>query len=876
MIKARLAEQNKVCLVFDTMQANAWESNGKVNGEGISHVLKLLTEGGVPTDCISAVCLCDVYQKGKAQDYKDKKEYIDELFATYGFNVLVPVGAEAFTRTVGFKGQQKYLVRSLESEVYSGQKVIPLQNPAQIKYDPSVLDTIKETIKLIKTQCEFPEVVVEKKLETHYTIIDTMAKFNSFVGEMMEPETNVIAYDLETTGLMFNVDEPTTIQFSHKPGYSFLIPCKTKGDYPAAPQVWSDGEWEYILDCLRALFADKSKTIVGHVKKFDDKFCYHHWGIPLQKENSWDTMIAAFLCDENSSNGLKDLACKYTDLGNYEQGLDRFKQEYCKKHKMKLKDFSYGLVPFEILAPYALTDTDATIRLYHFFKEELVKEEQQEPFRIIMRITWLLTRFELNGFPINVEYGQKLKLEMERDIVALKLELLQEPLIQQACDLLAADELAKLNTNRKKKLEALPRPFEFNLGSGPQKARLFFEVMKLKEVKKTKKGAPSTDKESLAVWCRTVPKHRELLQKISHYGELCKFLTTYVVGILSRTVNGRVHPTFNAVGARTGRTSCRTPNWQNIPARGDARKMKLVKAIKKMVEAPEGQLIVGADLSAIEMLWMAIASGDEKLLEIFRGDGLIHEYVTMELFDYIDCDPKDIKVKFEFERNSVAKRVQFLSIYGGGAETLARGVNESIIERVEMAKARGEVLKLTEFTKRDGQQILDRYFEKFSGVAQYMEDTTAFVLKHGYAVSPFGFRRRVPGVYSDDEGVKAQALRQAINQTIQNPASISLLLSMCNLQEEIDERGLAILLMGSIHDSGYQQVYEDDLIEGRDLLLKHMTAPPIPNCPVPVRAEAEWGRDWAGFSKDFGVNLTAELSEEDEDADEEDELEVAA
>lgn len=178
------------------------------------------------------------------------------------------------------------------------------------------------------------------------------------------------------------------------------------------------------------------------------------------------------------------------------------------------------------------------------------------------------------------------------------------------------------------------------------------------------------------------------------------------------------------------------------------------------------------------------------------------------------------------------------------------------------------------------QKILDDYFEKYKGVDQYIKDTTLFALQNGYAKSFFGFKRRVPAINSEDEGLKAQAARQAVNATIQNPASISLLLSICNMQEEIDEmvergelRHDDIQILGTIHDAAYCQVTENLLLLARDLLLKHMTAPPMENCPVPIRAEAEWGKSWDAFDEDFG---TAMVDEEDSEDEDEDDLEDAA
>ena len=877
MVKARIGKNPKVLMVFDTIQHKQWATAGRVSEKGIETLLRKFKDAGVSFDDVSAVCLADVYDKPKAAEYKYKAPYVEELIETYGFNVCIPVGAAPFEKLAGIKGAGKYAGKVLMSEKIPGLKLLPCPSPAAAKYDPGVHNVIAEVVRKAAVEMEYPEIREEAKIETKYQVINTIQAFNTFAEYFIGPFVPEFAYDLETTGLYFNIDEILTIQFTHKVGYSYLIPCNTIGNYPAAPNPWSDEEWQYIQEKLRVLFTEPNKTVIGHNKKFDDKFLYHHWGIPLQKGRSFDTMIASFLCNENTPNDLKSLACSLTDLGDYELPLEKFKDEYCKKNKI-LKNqskknpekpyFNYGLIPFDILAQYALTDTDATYRLYLHFKEELKKEEQEKTFGLVMRITWLLTRFELVGWPVNTEYGLSLKDKLQEDIKNVEAELLQHPAIKKAETILAARKLDKENAKRKNKISALKEPFVFNLSSNDQKKVLFFEVLGFEVVKRSKisKG-PATDKEAVSIWMRTIPEHKKFLQDLQHYSEMSKFLSTYVIGILSKTVNGRVHPTYNACGAKTGRTSSKDPNFQNLPARGDDRKMKLVKAIKKMIEAPEGHLLLGADLSAIEMAWACIVSGDKKLEEIFVNGIDIHGAVACELFDYIECHPNEVKKLYEFERNSVSKAVQFLSIYGGTADALSRKVNDSIIERQEMAKAKGETLDLVEYTKEMAQGILDDYFRKYSGVNQYIKDTTLFALQHGYTVSPYGYRRRVPAVNSDDEGVKAQAIRQAINSTIQNPASVGLLLSICNLQEEIDDKGLPILLLGTCHDACYCQVTAVELITARDRLLYHMTQPPTPDCPIPIRAEAEFGKDWASFTTDFGTAMV-DLSDEDEELEE--------
>lgn len=895
-IKALIGPTPNILLVYDTMQSEGWRKNGRAGRDvATDKLLSRLEKAGVQYEEISIVSLSDVPTNPKASDFKFKLPYVQELIETYSFNVIVPVGAAAFEKITGLKGAAKYFGHALISEVYPGQKILPCPNPSAIKYDPGVALVLDRVIKLAVTEKEFPDLREGEKLETHYAILDTLPKIRKWF-EYYRDHVDLFAYDLETTGFQFNRDEITTIQFSHKPGYSYLIPCRTAGEWPAAPYKWSDEEWAEILGMLKELFADPGKRIGGHNKKFDDKFINFWWGIPLQKGRSLDTMIASFLCDENSPNGLKELACQLTDLGDYELGLEKFKDAYCKKHKVLKKAstknpdkpvFSYGMVPFDILADYALKDTDATIRLWYHFEKEMEKEGVRKTFDMLMRITWLLTRFEQNGWSVDVPYGEQLAVKMREEIAELEQKLLQHPEVKKASMMLEVAKLRKENEKRVKKLADLKDPFVFNFNSPAQKATLFFEVLKFEVVSRSKKTKlPSTDKEALSTWMRTQPKHREFLKDLQYYGELTKFLGTYVVGILSKTINGRVHPSFNPIGAKTGRTSSQNPNFQNIPARGDDRKMKLVKAIKRMMKAPDGKLMLGADLSAIEMVWAAIISGDTKLIEIFNEGLDIHGSVAKELFDYIECHPNEVKKLYEFERNSVSKTVQFLSIYGGGPDALQKKVNESVIERQEMAKAKGQELNLQEYTLAQAEEVLKNYFKKYQGVSAHIKSTEAFAKKHGYALSVYGYKRRVPAAqaksdHDDRSPEQERALRQAVNFTIQNPASVSLLLSICNLQEEIDElvekgelKADDYILMGTCHDANYCQVSENLILYARDLLLKYMTIAPIPNCPVPIRAEAEWGKDWASFTEDFGAALVEE--EEIEDDDEEEELDEVA
>lgn len=840
MVKARIAPNTQLLLVFDgPSPAN-------------QAFLKHFVYSGIPLDSISAVCLHDVDGKPKASDYKNKAEYINELISVYGFNLVVPVGASAFDRVVGFKGASKYFGKIVRSESY-GCKCLPCANPAQAKYDPKVATLIKETIELIKVEMNFPEIHEQSKIPTDYKIIDTMEKFQEFYKHFISSKVKEFAFDLETTGLAFNVDDILTIQFSDVVGSSYLIPANYY-------KLWSKEDWLTIVCSLRRLFADESKTLIFHNGKFDLKFIQHHWGIKARKKNTFDTMIASFLCDENTPNGLKDLASELTDLGNYEFELDRFKDDYCKRNKMKKSDFSYAFIPFEILAPYALCDTDVTIRIYHQFKELLKVEEQEKTFEMVMRFSYLLTKMEINGWPVDIPWATKYSKILEDASTKLNAELQENPLVIKASNLLKARALDAANEKRVNKITELKTAFEFKFNSTPMKHCLFFEVMRLGIVAHTKtknaqgKFNPSCGKEAVDKWIEIYPEHEDFLVAIRTLGMLNKIKSTYVDAIINKHVNGRIHPTYNVCGTKTGRLSSNNPNLQNIMTRADKKVTALLgfdpaKYVKKIFAAKDGNVIIGADLSAAEMRGACLISGDRKLIEIFCSGVDVHCAIAKELFPYIPEDMPDdeIKVQFAHER-TIAKTVQFLSLYGGGADKLA---------------------KTAKITVERAQEILDDYFKKYAGVDQFIKDTTAFVIANGYSLSPHGRKRRVPEVNSTDEFARARAIRQAVNAVIQSFASDELLNSACDLLDDIEENNLPITILGPVHDALYQEVAEEYRYEARDALLFHMQKFSIPS-PIPMVADAEFGRTWADFEG------FAEVTPDNYDDDtEDDELEAA-
>jgi len=842
--------------------------------------------------------------KPKADEYKQGMEVIKECVDVCGYNVVGVMGADTFDKIMGFKGIAKFYGQVLWSDVINC-KVVPLVHPGQLIYGDPILEAhFQAGIKKIKIEQNTKELE-DDKAEVQYTLIDTMLKFKQFLNYYLSDEVTAFAYDTETTSLSPERAELLTIQFSHVEKKSYLIPAPFYGG-------WNDTEWQVIKAGLTKLFADDSKLVIGHNLKYDARIIHRTLGIPPRKFNTFDTMIAKFLCDETTPSGLKDLACRFTDMGAYDTGLDLFKKQYCKANKMKVADFNYGMIPFDILAPYALADSDCTFRLYNIFKEKLVEEEQVAVMDMVMKFVYLLTRMEINGSPVDVEYAGKLLLEVDAELVVAKEELDNFSFILKAAEAVNKRNLDKLKREGKSTKSYKPVPFNFN--SVEQKRVLFYDVLGMEIVYVTgtknkvsemtilkrdnlvrkmakelhgrnepaakfeyKHGKreytnpiphesvgryfrlkASVDKRSLEAWHKQeLPEEvKPFMDKLKNYSELTKIRNTYIFALLEKQQGGWIHPNFNPIGAKSGRLSCRDPNYQNIPARGEN-----AKKIKRITKAPEGYTLVGADLGAAEMVWVTIASGDPKLAELFNSGYDSHGAIAKDIFN-LDCHANDVKDLFP-ELRQLSKMCQFLSVYGGKADALSAGSGVTV---------------------KRAEEILHDYFEMYSGVREYLDKTAEFIKIHGYAQSLLGRRNRHPqapalaqkeALEKDEMMVLEKEIRVGVNATIQSVASDGMLLSCYALLEEIDANNYPVIIINIIHDAVYALVKDEFLQEGKVLIERHLTTLPAELydvltqkkviLPVGMTADAECGPSWDKFGHDFGTSLATEDSDEEDE-----------
>jgi DNA polymerase-1 len=347
----------------------------------------------------------------------------------------------------------------------------------------------------------------------------------------------------------------------------------------------------------------------------------------------------------------------------------------------------------------------------------------------------------------------------------------------------------------------------FNLGSPKQIGEIFFVKLGLPVIKKTATGAPSTDEEVLQKLAEDFPLPKVLLE---HRG-LSKLKSTYT-DKLPTMVNpntGRVHTNYAQAVAITGRLASSDPNLQNIPVRtSEGRRIR-----EAFIAAP-GHKIVSADYSQIELRIMAHISGDEAMLRAFAEGEDIHRATASEVFG-VALD------EVENQQRSYAKAINFGLIYGMSAFGLAARLG---IERGAAAS------------------YIERYFARFSGVKQYMDETRAAAKARGYVETVFGRRLWLPEINSPNGPRRAGAERAAINAPMQGTAADLIKLAMIAVQDWLEAEKLGTRMVMQVHDELVLEVPEGELelVKGR---LPELMAG-VAELKVPLVAETGVGGNW--------------------------------
>jgi len=347
----------------------------------------------------------------------------------------------------------------------------------------------------------------------------------------------------------------------------------------------------------------------------------------------------------------------------------------------------------------------------------------------------------------------------------------------------------------------------FNLDSPKQLQEILFGQLGITVVRRTATGQPSTAEDVL----EELAAEHELPRTILEYRGLAKLRSTYTEK-LPEQVNersGRVHTSYHQAVAVTGRLSSTEPNLQNIPVRtAEGRR------IRQAFIAPPGHVILAADYSQIELRIMAHLSGDASLLAAFAEDRDIHQATAAEVFG---LEPAQVST----EQRRAAKAINFGLIYGMSAFGLAR----------QLGVERGAA-----------QAYVDRYFERYPGVAKYMEATRQAARERGFVETVFGRRLHLPDIGSRNRQLQQYAERSAINAPMQGTAADIIKRAMIAVHDWLGREALPARLVMQVHDELVLEVREADVAAVREGVVARMAG--AAELRVPLKVDTGAGSNW--------------------------------
>jgi DNA polymerase-1 len=448
---------------------------------------------------------------------------------------------------------------------------------------------------------------------------------------------------------------------------------------------------------------------------------------------------------------------------------------------LELKEMDSQTSLFGVDPTILKEETETCILIFEIYKQKLEDMENLGLFdEIEMKLIPVLAEMENNGVKIDELLLKKLSEE-----VNLEIKNLTEKIWQEAGE-------------------------EFNISSSVQLRDILFEKMDLPtfNIKKGKTGY-STAASELEKLYQTHP----IIAFIENYRELEKLRNTYI-DVLPNLVNketGRIHTTFNQAITTTGRLSSSEPNIQNIPI-----KTELGRKVREAFVAEKGNKLIVADYSQIELRIVASLAEDKKMLEIFEKDLDIHK-ATAAKINGVDIE----KVSKEM-RNS-AKAINFGVLYGMGSFGLAQR---------------------TGMTNYEAQNFIKKYFETFSQVKIYLENTIKEARRVGYVETLFGRRRYIPELKSPNKQIKNSGERMAINMPVQGTAADIMKMAMINFYKTIEKENLKkdVKMILQVHDELVVECKEALAEKIAVLLKKEMET--VTKLRVKIKVDVGIGDSW--------------------------------
>ena len=595
-----------------------------------------------------------------------------------------------------------------------------------------------------------------------YQTVLSKKDLNSWINKIKKSKT--FAIDTETDSVQTVSANMLGISLSVAENEGCYIPIGH--DYEGCPEQLSMDE---VITVLGPVIEENQDKIVGQNLKFDIPILSRH-GINITKFLA-DTMLMSYVLNSTATrHGMDRLADYY---------LNYTTTKYTDVTGTASKQISFAQVKLDVATDYAAEDADITLRLYNvlstLLKEKPIQEKLLEDLEY--PLVHVLSRVEQNGAKID-----KKKLANHSKELSEKIDELSSVAFKIAGE-------------------------EFNLDSPKQLLEILYEKLGLPVLKKTPKGQPSTNEDTL----QRLSEEYELPKIILQYRTLAKLKSTYTDSLINieNPKTKRIHTSYQQAVTSTGRLSSTEPNLQNIPI-----KTAEGRRIREAFVPEKGNILISADYSQIELRIMAHLSDDKNLTNAFNNDIDVHSSTAAEVFGV------SIEDVSQDQRRS-AKAINFGLMYGMSAFGLTR----------QLGIPRGEA-----------QEYLDTYFARYTGVRDYMDNIKAKAKEDKFVETIMG-RRLYLNEINAANGLRRQAAeRAAINAPLQGSAADIIKKAMLDIDQLLLNEMQEVKMIMQVHDELVFECPKDNA----DMIMQKMkdTMEKTVKLNIPLIAEAAIGYNW--------------------------------
>lgn len=577
-----------------------------------------------------------------------------------------------------------------------------------------------------------------------------------------------VAFDTETDSLEAVTANLVGFSMATAPGEACYVPLQHGGSdmFAEKPQQIA---FDDALSRLKNLLEDDSILKIGQNLKYDiSVMAQHDIGIaPID-----DTMVMSF----------------NLDAGEHGHGMDELSKLHLEHECIAYKSvvgtgknqISFAEVALPEATKYAAEDADVTLRLWLHLKLRMAPEKATRIYEMVDRPSIApLSRMECAGVKVDRAVLSRLSGEFAGEMEKLEA---------------AIHELAGQ---------------EFAIGSPKQLGEILFDKLGQKGGKKGKSGQYSTD---VTVLEKLAGEGVPIAGKVLEWRQLAKLKSTYT-DALQEQINdrtGRVHTSYSLVGAQTGRLSSTDPNLQNIPIRTE-----LGRQIRDAFVADDGNVILAADYSQIELRLAAHIADVPELKDAFAAGEDIHNRTAQELFGAQDR-----------EARARAKTINFAILYGISRWGLARRL---------------------EVEADEAQAMIDAYFKSFPGISNYIQETLADVRERGYSQTLFGRKTWFPRINSKNGTERQGSERAAINAPIQGTSADIIKRAMARMEPALREAGLhKVKMLLQVHDELVFELPQSDVDTASEVIRDVMAgaAEPAVEVSVPLGVDIGTGASW--------------------------------